>query len=174
LRRGHTAKGATRYIFHGDWGRLPRKHLARALQNGGAMLTPRSLAAVAGTVVALLFAVRARADVHDHDELREDVLSCEEAVAHLGACCPHFDPTLLRCQYHYDYVQSEDACTGRVSSSTDEEHPALSLDESRCIRDRACGDLITDGVCDRAQLAQPDVDATSRTTTTAARAQVCP
>jgi hypothetical protein len=160
--------------FRGDGERLPKSYLARALQNGGGMLAPRSLAAVAGTVVALLFAVRARADVHDHDELREDVLSCEEAVAHLDACCPHFDPTILRCQYHYDYVQSEDACTGRVSSSTDEEHPALSLDESRCIRDRACGDLTADGVCDRAQLAQPDVNASSTTTTTAARVPVCP
>jgi len=127
------------------------------------MRNHRSLPAVAGIVVALLFAVRAEADVHDHDELREDVLSCEEALAHLTSCCAAFDPSRVPCHYHYDYTETT-SCDGPTSSSTDEEHPALSLDESTCIRDRACGDLIADGICDRAQKARADVEVTTTPT----------
>ncbi|WP_394847329.1 hypothetical protein LZC95_07665 [Pendulispora brunnea] len=95
---------------------------------------------VAAAVIVVLFACD---DRHDHDNFRGDVISCEEALAHLADCCPGFDPGRVRCEYNYD-----EGCAG---GSTQVEHPTLDSDESQCIRNLECSDLIERDVCTRAQ-----------------------
>jgi hypothetical protein len=58
---------------------------------------------------------------------REDVLVCEEAVAHLGECCPSLDTARLRC----------DTAAPRVN---------------QCILSLDCDGLKARGVCDAAQI----------------------
>ena len=103
----------------------------------------------AGALFSALIACSA--DVHDHDNFREDVAYCEEAVAYLGQCCPRFDTHALVCQYHYEFTKGSCGSPDR----TDSEDPALSLPESRCILGTKCDALIQSGVCARAQNATP-------------------
>ena len=106
--------------------------------------------ALAAAAIAICLSVRARADTtSDDDELREDVLFCEDALGHLAQCCGGFDVHAVPCHYH-DH-RSSDGCGG--SSSTDKESPAFSLSESRCIRAASCDTLNATGVCARAQAA---------------------
>jgi hypothetical protein len=70
---------------------------------------------------------------------REDVVLCEEAVAHLQDCCPQLgDVYPEACQYR------DDGCN-------DGREVALNLPASRCIRQKECAALVTEGVCDRAK-----------------------
>jgi hypothetical protein len=92
--------------------------------------------------------------------LREDEIDCEEAVAHLQACCPGFTQTeTLQCTY-------SDGC-GVVE-------PAISIPQSQCILAESCEALVSGGVCARAvNLASPsssDFDGNS----SPAPATVCP
>ena len=114
--------------------------------------TARRGAYVVGALFSALIACSA--DVHDHDNFREDVAYCEEAVAYLGECCPGFDTHAVVCQYHHDYTAG--SCGD--PSTTDNESPALSLPESKCILGAKCGALISSGVCARAQKAKPYID----------------
>jgi hypothetical protein len=91
----------------------------------------------------------------DDDELREDVISCEDALARLEACCPDFDITRVYCTY-YSYRSNGCART----SSAREVRPALSLPESECVRATSCAALVESGVCARAQVA-PTYESTS-------------
>jgi hypothetical protein len=64
--------------------------------------------------------------------LRQDELDCEQAVAHLQECCPDFGTATIAC----------------VSSrGCDVSEPALSIQESQCVIDRACADLVASGLC---------------------------
>lgn len=96
-------------------------------------------------VVALLACTHGH-DKEDDNQFREDVIQCEEAVARLDRCCPSFDASRVLCNYYFSY--DEAACspptTRRVS-------PALDLEESRCVIDTSCEDLVANGVCQRAQ-----------------------
>jgi len=76
--------------------------------------------------------------------IREDVLSCEEAVARLAKCCPGFDAGKVYCRYS--------GCGSEVW------YPALDLDESHCVRDSSCEMLRTNDVCGRAQRAHAHVN----------------
>jgi hypothetical protein len=109
----------------------------------------------AGALFSALIACSA--DVHDHDNFREDVAYCEEAVAYLGECCPGFDTHAVVCQYHLDYIQG--SCGS--PSTTDSETPALSLAENAFTLGAKCGSLIGAGVCARAQKATPYTSMTS-------------
>jgi hypothetical protein len=89
----------------------------------------------------------------DSNNLREDVLYCEDALAHLGTCCPDFHADEVRCHHYaerYDHV----GCSSSIHSY-EYEDPALSLDESRCIISTGCDALRANGVCARAQAAIP-------------------
>ena len=71
------------------------------------------------------------------DALRQDVLDCEDAVAHLAACCPGFVNSTISCVYDHEGCSSQD--------------PQLTLDESQCISRASCADLVASDVCGRAQ-----------------------
>jgi hypothetical protein len=90
--------------------------------------------------------------------LRQDELDCEEAVSVLEGCCPDFAGSSVQC------VET-DSCNGAT-------YPAISEDDSACIRRESCAELVSSGVCQRAQQAQPyginDPDASETP------AQVCP
>jgi hypothetical protein len=90
----------------------------------------------------------------DDNNFREDVVWCEEALAQLTSCCGGFDPTKVKCHYH-DY--SGGGCSGVYNW----EHPALSIEESRCILGESCGALNANGVCARAQAATPYTSSSS-------------
>ena len=125
-------------------------------------------------VMLVLVATRvAQADVDD-DQFQEDVVVCEEALARLSECCPRFDPRSVYCNYR----RSDEAGCGY--RTVDNESPARSKGESRCIRSSSCEDLQTRKVCERAQEADTyrtrltfdggtAIDAGSRT-----HAPVCP
>lgn len=73
--------------------------------------------------------------------LREDELECEEAVAVLATCCPGFDyAKAVGCQY------IDRGCDGAS-------YPGLPIGDARCIRGESCRQIVTSGVCDRAQRA---------------------
>ncbi len=74
--------------------------------------------------------------------IREDELRCEEAVAHLVDCCPGFDAQQVDCYF--------------VESGCDVAYPVLDIEESRCIAGKPCADVVSSGICSRAQAAQPD------------------
>jgi hypothetical protein len=62
---------------------------------------------------------------------REDELECEEAAAHLSACCN---------------AALDLSCTF-VDDSCDSIYPDLSPSESRCIRDLSCSEIRARGLC---------------------------
>ena len=95
--------------------------------------------------ISLLLACGGSGDEKDDNNFREDVIECEDALARLEKCCPSFDATVVRCQY--DYAKN----TGCGSTSVDSVKPAFTTDESHCIRQMSCDDLVKKGVCGRAQ-----------------------
>jgi hypothetical protein len=78
----------------------------------------------------------------DDNQFREDVLSCEEAVAHLAECCPEVQPTNVECRYYY---RRDEGCLGPDTTTRIE--PDLDLRESRCIRDLTCEGIRSRGLC---------------------------
>ena len=90
--------------------------------------------------VALMFAC---------GDMRQDELDCEEAVSHLQDCCPGFDSRRIECIY-------ETGCTPQI--------PAISIQQSQCIRDESCSALVASGVCQRAQNAQTVTDSAQNST----------
>ena len=80
----------------------------------------------------------------------ERTLECEQAMAHLGDCCPKL------------HVPA--ACGGGCSNVT------LRLEESSCIQDRSCGELLDTGVCDRVE----EISANEAQYTDATWVGVCP
>jgi hypothetical protein len=79
---------------------------------------------------------------------RVDELECEEATAHLANCCTGFViPTTGYCTYFPGSV----SCNG----STPEIQTALSEGESRCIRRASCAQIVSTGICARAQARVP-------------------
>lgn len=103
----------------------------------------------AGAIVAALFAFSIRSsaasgDYERSEDLTMEVVSCEEAYARLEDCCPSFRTPTDACR-DYRYRRTS-ACNGTVSTGGTD--PNLSIDESRCIRDRSCERLVVDGICD--------------------------
>ena len=95
--------------------------------------------------VALVLACNSNGnDEEDNNQFRDDVIWCEEAVARLERCCPGFDGAQVQCWYYYSYNE------GCSSAETQRLEPAFTKEESRCIHDTACADLVAAGVCTRA------------------------
>jgi hypothetical protein len=123
-------------------------------------------------------------DEEDDNQFREDVIWCEEAVAHLEKCCPNFDTTRVACTFYYSY---DEGCGTSTTRRTD---PAFDKEESRCIRNTTCDALVAQGVCERARdggAARSSITTTSSsssgstsssssgtTETSPPRPQVCP
>jgi hypothetical protein len=96
----------------------------------------------------------------DDDNFREDVISCEDALAKLEGCCPGFRANAVRCQY-YERTYEHSGCD---SSTYEHQHedPALRLADSQCILGRSCSELVNTGVCAKAQAAKPYLVSTYR------------
>jgi hypothetical protein len=77
--------------------------------------------------------------------IREDELLCEEAMAHIGQCCPGLDVAAVDCTY---------------TSGCSTTYPALTVPQSQCIDGMSCADLVSSDMCPNAQAAQ-DSDASS-------------
>jgi hypothetical protein len=105
----------------------------------------RSLSVFA--VLLLLFACSHDDDDNkeDDNQWREDVIQCEEAVARLVKCCPGFKGEVVLCNYYYHFSG------GCGSSETNLTEPALDKGESRCVISTTCEDMVSKGICDRAQ-----------------------
>jgi hypothetical protein len=68
--------------------------------------------------------------------IREDELSCEEAVAHLADCCPDFNTDKIGCQH---------GCDDNVVGTS------FDTAQSHCIQEMPCDRLRATDVCGRAQ-----------------------
>jgi len=77
--------------------------------------------------------------------LDPEELDCEEAVNVLEDCCPGFDTSPLQC------IHQTNGCGSGTS-------PALSQQDSSCIRSQSCATLVSSGVCQRAQAARACTD----------------
>jgi hypothetical protein len=106
---------------------------------------PVGVAAVLGVL-----AVMACDSDTDDNQFREDVISCEEAVAHLEECCSEFRPTNVQCRY---FFRRTEGCIG--PDTTTRVEPDLDLRESRCIRDLTCDGIQSRGLCTNGQVS-PD------------------
>ena len=108
-------------------------------------------------------------DEHDDNNFRADVIECEDALDRLEHCCPGFDAAPVLCNFFH----SKSSGCGTVS--TDNVTPALSRDESECIRETSCESLVATKVCDRAQLARAyESHKQTPYPSTTAHAPVCP
>ena len=92
--------------------------------------------------------------------LRQDELDCEEAVSVLEGCCAGFRGSALQCQYTSD-------CNGTT-------YPAITVDASACIRGESCSELVSTGVCQRAQQARSYTTGTVSSHGPSAPSAVCP
>jgi hypothetical protein len=97
---------------------------------------------------------------------REDEIECEQAVVRLRDCCPDFNPTTVDCTYH-ESLDCSDSVVAR-------EYPALSLEDSRCVQEKSCADLIASGVCDRARGAKQRAFAADGGAAATFAPRVCP
>ncbi len=95
-----------------------------------------------GVVLTSGFVVRARAstdvDEDDDNQFREDVVACEEAVAHAVTCC-HFVVQGDACRY-YEYSATDSCGCSGGSSGYDQKHvrPVVSAGEGHRIADLSC------------------------------------
>lgn len=71
--------------------------------------------------------------------IREDELSCEEAVSHLSECCPGFRASRVDCSY-----------TAAQGCGIQTTYPQIGLDAAKCIQSESCATMQSNGVCDRA------------------------
>jgi hypothetical protein len=76
---------------------------------------------------------------NDYDNMREDVLLCEEAAAHLRSCCGY--PPSIRCDY-----QQEDGVFNSRNGGKDLS-PDLTPEESRRIMNKDCARVMLDAQC---------------------------
>lgn len=81
----------------------------------------------------------------DDNQFREDVIWCEEAVAHLEECCGAiFDPSQIECRHYYE---KNVGCESTTYTSVD---PAFTTDQSRCIHEQSCDVIVANKICERA------------------------
>jgi hypothetical protein len=93
-------------------------------------------------VVLGILAVMACDSDTDDNQFREDVISCEEAVAHLEECCSDFLASNVECRYFY---RRNESCVG--PDTTTRIDPDIDLHQSRCIRDLTCDGIQSRGFC---------------------------
>jgi hypothetical protein len=106
--------------------------------------------AVQGVLVLACMTAAGRAhgeSTSNDDNFLPDVMWCEEAVERLVDCCPGFDPRRLSCRHSHHF--SSGGC-GSGSERSDV-WPALSAEESSCVKATSCTTLIERDVCGRAQ-----------------------
>jgi hypothetical protein len=112
-------------------------------------------------VLALVVAGACHPDeTTDTNNLRPDVLYCEDALTYLTSCCPDFHPDAIRC-HHYEDTYDHQGC-GSYTYRHTEEYPALSRAESQCIVSTSCDALRLNGICARAQTATPYTESSYR------------
>lgn len=98
-----------------------------------------------GVLLTSGFTVRARAkdsEERDDNQFREDVLLCEDAVAHARACCG-FRVQGDACRY-YHYAYSDDCgcdVPGTDGSGSEDVWPVVGVAESRAILSHSCEEL---------------------------------
>lgn len=95
--------------------------------------------------------------------IRPDELECEEAVGRLTQCCD-----LAVVDGYCTYV----APVSQGCSETPAVYPALTPDESRCIRAMSCAAMQSSGVCARAAAVQASTDCSEDGCSS--RSPVCP
>lgn len=86
-------------------------------------------------------------DDHEEDDtqFRQDVIWCEEAVAHLEDCCgATFDARQVECRHYYERN------TGCGQTSITRIDPAYTTTETQCIRDQSCEAIRDNQICARA------------------------
>jgi hypothetical protein len=77
----------------------------------------------------------------DDDDFREDVLYCENAVAHIEDCC-HIGAARDVCRYHRLTRTSDCGCLENGSTRHEEEiSPVFPVGESRDLLDASCEDV---------------------------------
>lgn len=133
---------------------------ARNMLGAGAM---RKLL-LPGVLLLLLLGIRPQSarGSDDREDLTEEVLSCEEAVAALDECCPNFDPREVACEDHTHVGEDGDAPKDGSGGCGDYNYrlvPDLDLEQSRCIRDMPCDALIRTSACERARSSPSERDA---------------
>lgn len=104
----------------------------------------------------------------DDNQFREDVFECEEARARLDNCCGPGVANAVVCEY-YDF-RGSDGC-GNLSAS--HKDPALTVEDSECVRATTCESLVAQGVCTRAMGLSPQAG-TSADGGKTSRARICP
>lgn len=110
------------------------------------MSSPSSRRTVA--VAAVVFGIIINLGVSCNG-FREDEIECEQAISHIQACCPGFRAKEIDCSYS-DRIDCNDNVTGA-------EYPALSIEDSECLQNKTCAQLIDNGDCTRAQAAKKRV-----------------
>lgn len=90
-------------------------------------------------------------DKDEHDDLTSEVVSCEEAIAHLDGCCPGFVATRDGQCVDQDYVKHGGGCIYEDYDSlrTIRRLPEMTRGESKCVRELSCEDLVRKGICER-------------------------
>ncbi|MCL2450494.1 MAG: hypothetical protein FWD17_16220 [Polyangiaceae bacterium] len=102
-------------------------------------MTPRTWFLVLFVALSLL-PHKARSTTDD-DQFREDVILCEEAVAHLESCCPSATFDNVACKYYFN--QDDCGDDNEVTLTL----PAYSIPQSNCLRNASCADLVASGAC---------------------------
>ncbi|CAN5920576.1 hypothetical protein BH11MYX4_BH11MYX4_13430 [soil metagenome] len=105
-------------------------------------LSRRTRTFLVGVLLTSGFVVRASAspkvEEDDDNQLREDVILCEEAVAHATSCCS-FDVQGDACRYYEYYATDSCGCSGG-SAGSDRKHlrPVVWAGEGRRIAGLSC------------------------------------
>ena len=89
-------------------------------------------------VSGLVFTVRAESTNEDDDNnFREDVLLCEEALAHVRSCCPSVGKATA-CVYAHRSHYSDCGCSSSREGSHSDSRPVIEIGESKTILRTAC------------------------------------
>jgi hypothetical protein len=94
-------------------------------------------------LLVVTFSLRASARTTDEDdnELREDVLLCEEALAHVASCCA-FTPTTTACHYYHFEERSPCGCEGGTGGWRRRDvRPSVSKDTARDMTAMSCEEM---------------------------------
>jgi hypothetical protein len=83
----------------------------------------------------------------DDDNLREDVLTCENAVAVVESCCPFVQAPPDACLYHHYYKREDCGCMSGDATWTDDRQPAFDLATSQAILAGTCDAVTARGGC---------------------------
>jgi len=97
---------------------------------------------VVGLVLTSGFVVRAKASTEeekDDNNFREDVIVCEEAVAHASACCG-FEIQGDACRFYHYYFSDDCGCDspGTDGSKREDTRPVISGKAARSVADMTC------------------------------------